>query len=67
MCTVVWPDEGKLTLSPRKQTVDEASPGKKREGKGWVRKAQFYDREVFPVISFRNQYLLPKFSLFTKK
>ena len=63
ICGVVWPGKGKLTLSWREQTVEEASPGKsRREGK-----RKFCGREVLPENSVRNQHRLPHPGLSTEK
>lgn len=62
MCGVSCLDKGKLTLSQRKQTVEEASTEKKREDK----ERKFCGREVLPENEIRTQHLLPKPNLSTE-
>lgn len=43
-----------VNSQPREQTVEETSPGKRKE---WEVKGKFYVKEVFTENSVRNQHL----------
>lgn len=57
MCRMVWPDKGKLTVSQREQTVEDASLGKKREKKRKGKEKNGMEREnsVAEKYSLRTQ------------